>query len=480
MDEFADPTTLTLDASTRGPVLARPSRTHVAILALWVGFAVFTLIQALWIAPLHWTDSSAYATVAHSSLFSSGFWAGVRPPLIPAIMKLVGDGTGFVVTQAIVSAFAWGLLALALAANLRRGLSQVIGAALVFLFASTEPIALWNNSVLSESIAISSLALVVAAFLWLSCGATWVRVSALGVGALLFASARDTGVATIAVLAVCTMAIYAMRAARHRPDANHWAVASIVLVGVTLATGSGLVASDRTALNIPDVYYVRILPYPSRVAWFADHGMPQRTAIDDHALVDQPEHASAPTNFLTPTTPGFADLSKWIATDGSRTYALWLVTHPLYDLTVPLERPELAYNFAQGDLYFYAGLGHLDAPTTKLLWPGLVGLGVVALALALTSWWSRAWRELSWRVLVMLSGVGVAAMLIAWHGDGQETTRHTVEGLAQFRLCLWLALVVAVAGRGDHSVVARYRRRYLSDAARSRSSARSSDASASA
>ena len=359
---------------------------------MWALFATFTLLQALWVAPVQWTDSAAYAQVAHASIFSSGFWAGARPPLIPLVMKMVGTGTGFVVAQSIAGSLAWGALAWAMTIHLRRGAPQLIGAAGVFAFACAEPVALWNNSVLSESLALSSLALIVATYLWLVAGATWVRVAALAAAALFFAQARDTGVATVAVLSVATLVIYVVHYALDRRDAVYWAVAGVALVAVVVVGGAGLVASNRSALNVPDVYYVRILPYPSRVAWFAAHGMPQQRAIDEHSLIDHPEANVAPTNFLTPATPGFGALSRWIRSYGSRTYALWLVTHPLYDLTVPIERPELAYNFAQGDLYFYAAIGRINAPTAPVVWPGVLGLGVMALLAALVSLWSRAWR----------------------------------------------------------------------------------------
>ena len=35
-------------------------------------------------------------------------------------------------------------------------------------------------------------------------------------------------------------------------------------------------------------------------------------------------------------------------------------------------------------------------------------------------------------------------MLVAWHGDGQETTRHTVEGFAQVRLGVWLLFALGL------------------------------------
>jgi hypothetical protein len=40
--------------------------------------------------------------------------------------------------------------------------------------------------------------------------------------------------------------------------------------------------------------------------------------------------------------------------------------------------------------------------------------------------------------------IGVAAMLVAWHGDGQEVTRHTVEGFAEVRLGVWIPFVVGL------------------------------------
>jgi len=44
----------------------------------------------------------------------------------------------------------------------------------------------------------------------------------------------------------------------------------------------------------------------------------------------------------------------------------------------------------------------------------------------------------------VLTLIGVAAMLVAWHGDGQETTRHTVEGFAEVRLGVWILFVTGL------------------------------------
>ena len=47
-------------------------------------------------------------------------------------------------------------------------------------------------------------------------------------------------------------------------------------------------------------------------------------------------------------------------------------------------------------------------------------------------------------MLVLLGGLGIVTMLIAWHGDGEEVTRHTVEGFAELRASVLILAVVGV------------------------------------
>lgn len=44
-----------------------------------------------------------------------------------------------------------------------------------------------------------------------------------------------------------------------------------------------------------------------------------------------------------------------------------------------------------------------------------------------------------------VNGLGVAHVLIAWHGDGMETTRHVAVGDAQLRLAVLLLRIAAVS-----------------------------------
>ena len=76
-------------------------------------------------------------------------------------------------------------------------------------------------------------------------------------------------------------------------------------------------------------------------------------------------------------------------------------------------------------------------------WPWVIVLVGVAGLLAV---WTRRWRQPTWRASAGVAVVGALAMVVAWHGDGQEVTRHTVEGFAQLRLGLWILVVLGALG----------------------------------
>jgi hypothetical protein len=53
----------------------------------------------------------------------------------------------------------------------------------------------------------------------------------------------------------------------------------------------------------------------------------------------------------------------------------------------------------------------------------------------------RLWRLRVLHAITALGVIGVPAMIWAWNGDGQEVTRHTVEGLAEIHLAALLMLL---------------------------------------
>ncbi len=411
----------------------------------WSAFAAYLIIQARLGPPLVWNDSTVYVGMAHRAVWSRALWVGPRPPLIPLLIKVVGSGSSIVTFQAVVAALAWGTLAWTVSRLVGPGWRRLAAGFAVLAFASTLPIVLWNRSELSESLSLSLLALVVAGFIAAARHPTWGRLAATAVACLGFAATRDAQVWTVGMLAL-VIGIYAIsRIGTDRNTGWRAGALTLCLLGAVTLCGWGTLSSHRTTLNAADVLFVRVFPFPDRVAWFAAHGMPQQQRIDQLARATAAPPGGAEVVGISPHDPAFQPLERWLRADGGRTYLLWLVTHPGYVLSAPLQRPERAFNFAHGNLLFYAPANHiLRSPLTTLLWPALpeeLVLAAVAVYLGIVS---DSWRHrASWTVLVLML-VGLAGMLVAWHGDGQEVTRHTIEGVAEVRLGVWILFIMGL------------------------------------
>ena len=431
-----------------GDEAERPFPTvRVALAVVVSAFAGFVLRQALAGPPLIWNDTRSYRSVADQPLGSAAFWAGHRPPLVPLVMKAVGSSSGFVAVQAVVFVVAWAVLAWTVGALVPPGWRRVAAVVVVLAFAAAEPVDLWNRSVLSESLAMSTMALLVGALLWTARRVTWPRVACTAGAALAFAATRDAGIWTVLLLAAAIGAVAVGRLGRRRATAARLAVLAGALAGVVLVAGWGSTTSHRTEESVADVLYVRVFPFPDRVAWFAAHGMPQAKDIDALARATPAPRGGAKVIGIGPSDPAFRALDRWMATRASGTYAEWLVTHPAYLVTEPLVRPERTFNSAGGDLAFYGPTRDADSsPFSPLLWPGFAWVIVLAGVAGLLAVWTRRWRRPTWWASAGVAVVGGLAMVVAWHGDGQEVTRHTVEGFAQLRLGLWILVVLGALG----------------------------------
>jgi len=438
------------------PVAVADRRDVVTLLvtfAGWCGFAWYVFWQGTAGPALVWSDTTSYAVVAGHPVWSTGFWAGQRPPLVPLVLKMVDSTSAFAALQSMVAVAAWGLLAFTVGRLVPAGWRRVAAAWVVLAFATSTPIVLWNRSVLSESLSLSILAVLVASVMAAARRITWPRVAVVALAAVAFATTRDAQVWTVALLGVI-VAIVALVRARHvrrSPDGAGGSWRRIGVLALSLLVGAGVtgwivVHTGRSEQNLEDVLYVRVFPFPARVAWFAAHGMPEARWIDEVASVTVPPSPGAAKVVGSEQLvgPRFATLEQWMVTRGENAYLLWLVTHPLYVVTEPLERPERAFNFANGHLDFYAAVNRVDSPMTAVLWPAwwwMLPMTVVAVGAAAVA---GTWRDRGWQAAMMLGGLGIFTILVAWHGDGEEVARHTVEGLAEVRVCVLVATTVAV------------------------------------
>ncbi|HUC04609.1 MAG TPA: hypothetical protein VL961_04370 [Acidimicrobiales bacterium] len=404
-------------------------------------FAWFVLWQGTLAGALFWNDSKSYEAQAGLALWSVRFWTSPKPPLVPLVWKLTGSGSGFTAFQSLFAVACWGFLAWTVALFFSHPWWKLTSLLLTLALASSTQVILWNRSILSDSIAVSEVALLVAALWWLTRRVTWVRVMSVLLVCALSAGTRYAQSVTVLGIAAFG-AVWAFRERSHRDVFAR--LAGLALGLGVLCAGSVYegAASGLTGTEMQHVYAVRVFPFPARVAWFAQHGLPGAGAIDRMArTTPSSPHQAKVVGVALPS------VRRWITRHGASEYALWLLVHPLDVITMPLSRPELAFNFSGGDEEAYAALNRSDSPLDVVMWPAWVWLlGVTAIVVYVASGREDVWGDDTWRFSLWLIAIGLVQMLVAWHSDGQETTRHTFEGQLEARVAV-LACTLIVLSR---------------------------------
>ena len=109
---------------------------------------------------------------------------------------------------------------------------------------------------------------------------TIVRSVAVIVVALLFAATRDTQIWVVALVAVAFGTYALWRGLRvDVASARPALIVTTGLVMVVVCTATSSMVSHRDVRNVQNALAVRVFPYPNRIGWFADHGMPQAARL---------------------------------------------------------------------------------------------------------------------------------------------------------------------------------------------------------
>jgi hypothetical protein len=443
-------------------------RTALVFLASAAALAAVRAWQLVGREAVWWNDSADFVASAHTGLFSVERWAGPRTAAAPLVVSLARFAPRtYVSWQAAIAVACWAALATSVW-SVGAGRARWVGPLAVVAFACTVPVTMWERSVLSESLAASTLALTLAAVLQLARGVTARRVVAVLAASVLWLITRDShaAVVLIAAVAVGVGLVVAEWRGRGRPaddgsKARDRAVGGLILLACWLFALGGVawVAAShghRYVYPLRNVFEARVLPYPDRVAWFADHGMPQ---ADRFTGPDAPEPAvraggDAPVVYVADDEPDMQEWRAWVAQHGRGLLAAWMATHPAYLVTEPLRDPERTFNNAEGERSFYAPADQRTLPlVTDVLVPHRWAALTVVVAVA--AWATRRRR---WRSPLLLVGAGTVALalphaLISWHTDGMETARHLMMPALQLYLGA-LLMVLGVLGARPGPAVA--------------------------
>ena len=442
------------ERARRWPGQAREAlATQPAVLAVVLAalVAVVGLLVRLWEAngrvPGWWNDTGAYYDVSKRSLLDGRFWAAERPPGVPLVLKIVQDPPSyrFMYVNIGAACIAWGWLTAEVVRTLRvMGLRAVAVAAALLGLSFTSVLILWDAQVLSESLALSLAAGTVAGVLRVVRVRTWPSVAILVVVAWLWTLMRDTNAVTILILA----GVGALWLRRFAPPDLPRRIVGGAVVGLLLVAGWSMTSAyvgHRDVVPLADVMAIRVLGYPDRVEWFADHGMPQEAEILEAGKGIGPD-AGTRLLELGKDDPKWAPWWRWLRSDGKRAWIGFVVTHPTFLFMEPLKEPERVYN--NGDLKGYAGDMRVVPFVDDILWAptALVLLGIGGLSFAHV----RLRRRPTPLVLVawtLVAAAGISAFA-TWHAGGMEPVRHLLTSAFELRLGLvLLALGVLLSPR---------------------------------
>jgi hypothetical protein len=290
---------------------------------------------------------------------------------------------------------------------------------------------------------------------------TWARVALLAGALVAWLATRDANAVVALVGGVVALGVVVAevwlrrRPGRSEPEADaaapRWRgpVLGLGVAGVALGLLVAVGAShgERQAYPMRNVYEVRVLPYPERVRWFADHGMPQAEAfLGDDRRQPHVEPGGPPVVYVPADDSELGPWVAWVESDGRAGFARFVATHPGYLFAEPLRTPERAFNNAMGDRGFYAAPDQRRVSLVDRLFalptPVVVAVAVAAGGLAVRR---RRWTP-ALAVGVVTAALAVPHGLAAWHSDGMETARHLVVPALQFHLGV-LLMVIGVLAR---------------------------------
>jgi hypothetical protein len=412
-------------------------------------FVGYLCLQALIVAGLptpRFIDSASYFQLDFAG-------HAVRLWVVPLFYWLLGFDSLRIAGQVVLAAAAWWVLA-AVASSLMIDRRVRLGVKVALLILGLcGPIASWNSTFLSESLAISLTALLVAAWLYFSQAQSLRRAAVVIVVTVLWAFTRPDQTAIVAVIALL-MLIAVLRSA-HRVLSIVMAVvlAAVFAVGVLTISRN----SQERTLNLASIFAEKILPVHSRTTWFVERGMPYNLTVARAAGVYPPTALADDPEF-----------SQWLQSAGQHTYLIFVLDHPGYTLLGPLpylsgEKTSLQVPSPPANTPQVYPVSSMLSPTANYgrhrevlpsvlenVWfeQGQIG-DVIALAVLAVGVTVAAWRRSGRDARLVVPACTVGLVLIhhyfVWLTSAPpELDRQAMTQAVALRIALWIGLACGV------------------------------------
>lgn len=414
----------------------------VILLALFVAVALVRLWSELPFSeePLFFRASRMYLRdLGPEALLMRG-----RAPLVPLVFHLLGrDPQLIAIMQIGVSIVAWSLLAWSAHSFVGGGRRGLIAAGLILLLGASGRVSLWDRTMMLESISLSLLALVVAAALGYERSGQLKFLVLFLIASGIWVMARESNYLGVGLIAA---ALLIPRAKLHR--LRHGA-ALLAVVGLIVFADWRIDGAGRWVFSFYNVVGARVLPDEDAVRFLQDRGMPVSPALLRMAGRDGGDDERFFYN-----SPELSEWRDWVQDEGRRSYALFLLAHPLASLKPLVSDFDTIFGVAAGEFRsrgdtaagsparapYVAPFGEwLD---DLLEWRGLSLILLAAFVAAVFQSLRPSSRLLLPLFPALLVVVGIPFGLILWHADAMGTARHCLPAA----VIQWIGLILVLTG----------------------------------
>jgi hypothetical protein len=297
--------------TARGPRSIRFDRREAAGFLGYLAAQVFCIVG---LVTARYPDSYRYMQLSFTG--KADF-----PPTVPLVYAILPTDALRVGAQTALATVCWWALARVASNAVRDRRIRISLRAVLLMLGVVGPVVSWNTVILSESIAISLTALLVAAWLWFQRRPSWTRAFAAITATEAWDLAKPTGIVLGALIAMVAV----VHALRHRRELLRVGIA-LTLVALSVMNAAVFSTSGYLKVGlISDVIQDRILVNPGYTVWFIDHGMPYSPAIAKSAGGDY--------GIALEQIPA---MESWMAVSATSTYIRFVVAHPEYAVIAPL------------------------------------------------------------------------------------------------------------------------------------------------
>ena len=233
---------------------------------------------------------------------------------------------------------------------------------------------------------------------------------------------RDVHIYAVIVTLVLTIPFLLIRKNR---QIKILTVSTFILIGLFIAGSYASKLSPRWQPSLTHVLDVYIFPYPSRMEFFFEHGMPKNLESDEY--------------------------NTWFSDQGIKTYGLFLISHPGFILSGTLEKSAyLKSDFIQPHFkspeYPYRSVllifGEIVHPETNAVY--FIDL-LLFFSLCVTTIRYRDNKTFAWAWLALwILMYSAISLFVSLFGDIDGTRRHIFPSVELFRSFLWIFLTVQI------------------------------------